>query len=217
MQDVPVERARIQEIYTRIAPFYDQVTGEAQRPAKDRAWRALAPRPGETVADVGAGTGQGLIEVAKAGAIRVVAIDFSPGMLAVAHEVLANAGVHQWVLLILGDATALPLGDASVDCVYSSYVLNVLPTRQIPMLLDELWRVLRPKGRLALVNLTEGVGADAAVSAEWRERFGRDPEAMSATRPVEALRLVQAAGFKDAWREYVGGAWPSEVILTSKP
>ena len=103
--------------------------------------------------DLGTGTGV----LARAAARRfpeadIIGVDFSRGMLAVARalaeeELGARNGRLEWVE---ADAARLPLGDASVDAVITSFVLQLVPQRQ--PVYREVRRVLRPGGRFAFVT-----------------------------------------------------------------
>jgi ubiquinone/menaquinone biosynthesis C-methylase UbiE len=215
--DIPIASERVQEIYSRIAPFYDDVTRLPEHRAKERALELLDRESGEALLDVGIGTGVGLAEiVSRSGPARVVGLDFSIGMIDVARQLFTRSRLSL-PLLVLADARRLPFAAASFDCLFSSYVLNVLPLAGIEEALAEFRRVLKPSGRLALANLTDGEGADAAFTDEWKERFLRDPEAMSATRPLRCLEAVRKAGFDVLLREYVSGegSWPSEVLIAT--
>ena len=91
------------------------------------------------VLDVGAGTGAASRAAASAGAARVVAIDFAPGLLAV------NA--HERPPAVVGDARVLPFRDEAFDAVVAAFSLNHLSDPAIA--LAEARRVLRPGGGLA--------------------------------------------------------------------
>lgn len=104
---------------------------------------ALGLRAGSEVLDVGCGTGDFLRELAHRGA-RPVGVDMSLGMLAA-----AGAGVS----VVQGDALLLPFPDRRFDAVSCGFVLrNVTSPRT---LVEELARVLRPGGALALLEVAE--------------------------------------------------------------
>jgi SAM-dependent methyltransferase len=111
---------------------------------------------GEEVLDVACGTGNVAIPAAAAGA-RVTGIDLTPRMLEIAQRRAADAGVEvQWTE---GDAEALPFEDGRFDVVLSAFGCMFAPRHEV--VADELARVLRPGGRLAVCSWTpEGAIGD---------------------------------------------------------
>ena len=117
----------------------------------------LIPRaniePGMDVLDVACGTGNASIPAARLGA-RVTGLDLSPGLVAIARERGAEAGVQiDW---LEGDAQSLPFDDDSFDRVISAIGHMFAPDHQRTA--DELRRVCRPDGRIAIACWTP-VGA----------------------------------------------------------
>jgi demethylmenaquinone methyltransferase/2-methoxy-6-polyprenyl-1,4-benzoquinol methylase len=119
--------------------------------------------------------------------------------------------------LLLGDARSLPFADAALDCLLITYTFEVLPLPDIAPVLDECLRVLRHGGRIAVVNLTEGEGAGAAMTDDWKRRYQDDPEYFGGARPLQLQAMLEARGFVGVSRTYVGPSWPSEVLLAQRP
>ena len=83
--DLGKDPARVSGMFDQVAGRYDR-TNTALSLGNDRLWRvatrrALAPRPGERILDLAAGTGASSVAIAQGG-VEVVAADFSPGMIA---------------------------------------------------------------------------------------------------------------------------------------
>ncbi|MBI3086892.1 MAG: methyltransferase domain-containing protein, partial [candidate division NC10 bacterium] len=114
---------------------------------------ALGPiHLGEAVLDLGCGAGLDALLAAQlvGPAGRVAGIDLSPEMLAVAEAGRAEAGLPQ-VEFREASVEALPFPDASFDVALSNGVLNLIPDK--PAALREIFRVLRPGGRLQACDI----------------------------------------------------------------
>jgi demethylmenaquinone methyltransferase/2-methoxy-6-polyprenyl-1,4-benzoquinol methylase len=154
------KRAVVEAMFDRIAPRYD-LMNRLMTFGVDRAWRrstiaALALRPSERVLDLACGSGDLAVEARASGA-RVVGLDFSAGMLRAARARGAECELLRGVALVRGDALALPLADASVDAVVSGFALRNFV--DVPHALAECARVLRPGGRIALLEVDRPASA----------------------------------------------------------
>lgn len=150
--DLRKDPARVRGMFDQVAARYD-LTNTTLSLGNDRLWRvatrrAVAPRSGERVLDLAAGTGASSLALARSGA-EVVAADFSPGMIA---EGRRRHGSVPGLTFVEADATALPFEDDEFDAVTMSFGLrNVDEPRQA---LAELLRVTKPGGRLAICEFS---------------------------------------------------------------
>jgi phosphatidylethanolamine/phosphatidyl-N-methylethanolamine N-methyltransferase len=142
-----VDSLSVENTYKRLAPIYDVIYGALLQHGRTCAMSRLAPRPGETILEVGVGTGLSALQYPPG--CRVVAIDLSAPMLERARTRLRHRGIDH-VKLCRMDAAALAFPDMQFDAIYAPYVLNVVPD---PVrVAREMVRVHRPGGRLVLLN-----------------------------------------------------------------
>ena len=127
----------------------------------DLAVALIATGPGDDVVDVGCGAGIAAERAARAGAASVVGIDPSPAMLKVARRTAHGAAVRY----VEGVAERLPLEDGSASVIWS--LATVHHWQDIATGLEEARRVLRPGGRLLVIERRVTPGATGHASHGW--------------------------------------------------
>jgi len=151
---------RIAGMFDAIAPRYD-LLNHLLSAGIDRRWRAAAIRSlqltgRETLLDVCCGTADVALESRRGrpsgrpSAARVVGVDFSGAMLAVGLRKVREAGEAGRISLLRGDAMRLPAADRSVDAVTIAFGIRNVQLPEVAC--TELARVLRPGGRLAILE-----------------------------------------------------------------
>jgi demethylmenaquinone methyltransferase/2-methoxy-6-polyprenyl-1,4-benzoquinol methylase len=188
------------QFYDRISRFYDCAAGVFERPYSEIARKRLAVAEDETVLEIGSGSGYCLRRmVESAGPTgRVYGADISTGMLRVTRSRLAKAGLCHRAGLYCGDAAKLPHGEAAFDAVLISFTLELFDTPEIPVVLQEVKRVLRPQGRLAVVSMSKEGGQSAAVRL-YEYVHKRWPSIDC--RPIYAEQALKDAGYGVTSRE----------------
>lgn len=194
-------------MFDEVAPTYD-LTNTLLSFGQDRSWRkkvekAVDPRVGQSILDLAAGTGASSVSFLKDG-VRVVAGDFSEGMLAVGRK------RHPEIEFVFADATKLPFKAAEFDATTISFGLrNVVDVEKA---LAEMFRVTKPGGRIVICEFSKPVGALrpfynfylGKLLPGFSGLFSKTPEAYSYLaesilawpNQVELAAKVSAAGFE---------------------
>ena len=156
-------RAETRAFYNKISKIYDLMAEHSEGPIRQKCLRKLAPTAGETLVEIGCGTGHVAASLAQSAGDsgRVYAVDLSGGMLDQTRRLLASQGLGSRVCLCCADAEQMPLRDASVDAVFMSFTLELFDNPDIPLVLKECKRVLRRGGRLGVAAVTEQLPAKA--------------------------------------------------------
>ncbi len=139
-----------EDAYRHVARWYDQIFGRMNAGLRGIGLKMFPPREGMQVLDVGCGTGIQLGCYQQAGC-RVTGIDASPAMLQVARHRLGTGAS-----LTVGDAARMPYPDHSFDLVLAATVLHEMPPQARAAALGEMKRVLRPGGRMLLIDFGAG-------------------------------------------------------------
>ena len=146
----------------RWAPYYDLAVnittlGQAQPLRRMTVDQALI-KPGDSVLDVGCGTGEvTLLAKTRAKDGKVYGIDPAPEMIAVARNKAARKGRE--IDFRVGVIESLPFTDASMDVVTSSLMMHHLPDDLKVRGLAEIYRVLKPGGRLLIADFMRPTGS----------------------------------------------------------
>jgi len=202
-------------MFDRIAPVYDAMN-RTMTAGLDRRWRRITAeaviRPEDAVLDACCGTGDLAIAGARLGG-QVTGLDFSERMLERARH---KAPELEWVQ---GDLLSLPFDDRSFDAATVGF--GVRNVDDLECALGELRRVLRPGGRLGILEITRPRGPLAPFYRFWFDGvvplLGRVLPGGSAYTylpasvrrfpgPAELTELIAAAGFRDVRvRLFAGG------------
>ena len=155
----------VRRLFDRIAPVYDAMN-RVMTAGLDRSWRRLTVeavvQPGDRVLDACCGTGDLALAAEREGGI-VTGLDFSPGMLERARR---KSDTVTW---IEGDLLALPFADGAFDAATVGF--GVRNVDDLEAGIRELRRVLRPGGRLAILEITTPRGALRPFFSLWFDRI----------------------------------------------
>jgi demethylmenaquinone methyltransferase/2-methoxy-6-polyprenyl-1,4-benzoquinol methylase len=205
----------VRSMFDRIAPVYDAMN-RVMTAGLDQRWRRATAeavvRPGDRVLDACCGTGDLALACERAGG-RVVGLDFSERMLERARR---KSQTVEWSP---GDLLSLPFPESSFDAATVGFGVRNLD--DLERGLGELRRVLRPGGRLGILEITQPRGVAAPFYRLWFDRLvpllGRLLPGGSAYTylpasvrrfpgPDELAALLAAAGFRDVrYRLFAAG------------
>ena len=205
----------VRNMFDRIAPVYD-VMNRVMTMGLDQRWRRTTARrvvkPGDAVLDAACGTGDLAIADARAGG-RVTGLDFAERMLERARR---KAPELDWVQ---GDMLELPFADETFDSATVGF--GVRNVSDLELGLRELHRVLRPGGRLGVLEITRPRGLLRYFYSLWLDRvvpllgkilpggaaYTYLPASVKRFPDVDALAAaLRDAGFTDVqYRTFAGG------------
>lgn len=182
--------------YDRLSRVYDLIAGGSEQKYTLLGLRLLNVTPGEAVLEIGCGTGGSLVELARqaGNSGRIFGLDISEGMLSVARGRLQKVHLSEQVELRCGDAAALPYPADSFDAVFMSFTLELFDTPEIPHVLQECRRVLRPRGRIGIVAMSNQ-GKPNLMTRLYDWAHVKMP-ALVDCRPIPARAFLEVAGFK---------------------
>ncbi len=197
-------------VYSEAAPMYDLWGSRAESKARKRALALAHIKNGESILEVAVGTGllfQEILRINPDGSN--VGIDLTPAMLDKAKSKAERSGAKNYQLVV-GDAYDLRFPDHTFDHVINSYMFDLLPEPDFARVLAEFRRVIKPGGRLLLINMTKG---EHWYQRFWESVYRLNPAWLGGCRGVLLTPALQGAGFVDLHRETVSQfGFPSEIL-----
>lgn len=200
------------QAWDRLSSSYDRQLWLERRPVR-AALELLAADRQERLLDVGTGTGEVLRQLARRERHprEAVGVDPSEAMLALVPPLPDGWSVRE------GDARDLPFADERFDVAVVSYVLQVLADADVPATLSELWRVLRPEGRLVTVTPyvpSHGPARPLAIALDRLAR--RDPTRFGGLRALDPRPQLERAGFALVRARHSLRGYPSLCVLARR-
>ena len=203
-------KPEVVKVYSAMAPIYDLWGGLTETHARQKALARAGIQDGEAILDVAVGTGLTFQEILRANPHGENAgIDLTPAMLAKAQTRAAKTGIRNYQLQV-GDAYALDFPDHHFNLVMSNYMFDLLPENDFALVLQEFKRVLKPQGRIVLVNMTRG---EKFYQRFWESVYRFNPRWLGGCRGVLLASALHQTGFQNIQREFVSQwGFPSEVM-----
>jgi demethylmenaquinone methyltransferase/2-methoxy-6-polyprenyl-1,4-benzoquinol methylase len=218
MVEATFTEEKVKHYYGWRASNYDAGSGfEIEHHAE--ALRLAEIQEGQHILDVACGTGRGTVGLAQAvgSTGRVDAIDLSDAMLAQARSKIEKLGLGDRVQFKQGNARELPYPDSSFDLLYNGYMFDLIPLDGFAPILKEMSRVLKPGGKLILLNMSKPDDRKTWFESVY-EKLKFEP-----CRPVLMSPFLESAGFTNIQRLYrptrgsiVALLWGQEIVLARK-
>jgi phosphatidylethanolamine/phosphatidyl-N-methylethanolamine N-methyltransferase len=208
--DVALEKRQVERAYELYAPVYDFIFNWIFAPGRDAAVHQLALKPGQTILEVGIGTGLNLPLYPPS--CRLTGIDLSQEMLDKAVERAQKLAMPNVVLKVM-DATSLDFADNEFDKAVATYTISAVPDPVA--VLREMRRVVKPGGTLVILNhfrserrlsgVVEDLVAPVCTRLGWKsnlamrpllEQVGLTPELVVKVNMFNGWRLVKCVNRK---------------------
>jgi demethylmenaquinone methyltransferase / 2-methoxy-6-polyprenyl-1,4-benzoquinol methylase len=217
-----LDPAHVESVYDDAAHRYDLYHGVTTLGSDQRGRRLVVEwgvRAGDRVLDAGGGTGStALLAAKRVGETgQVTVLDQSEGMMTAGRVRAREAGLEDRISFRTGDILALPFPDASFEAVLSTY--SLCPVYDPALGARELYRVLKPGGRLACAHSAEPQGRLTRLTAHLVEGvLWKLPSLSLGCRAIEVLPALEMAGARMVRSCRLGvPLWPFFVFVVEKP
>lgn len=208
-----LNKPEVIQVYTRTAPVYDIWGILTESKARKRALALARIRDGESILEVAVGTGLTFQKILKANPRgQNIGIDLTPAILAKAQRRAGQSGLTNYSLS-RGDAYDLQYPDQQFDVLVNNYLFDLLPEEDFVTVLTGFKRVLKPDGRLVLINMTKGAHF---YQHFWEAVYHLNPKWLGGCRGVLLSAALETTGFDHIHRETVSQlGFPSEIIIAT--
>ena len=210
---VKASKEDVRCLYAKYSRLYNAWSFITESKATNRALKLADIRDGESILEVAVGTGivfERIVALNPNGENE--GIDLSPEMLARAEKRL-NKRFSNYSLQV-GDTYSLPYPDGTFDLIVNNYMFDLLPEEDFVWILLEFKRVLKPKAKIVITNMTL---AKNWYSRIWDLLAKKNPRLLGGCRPICLEEDIQQSGFKNVRTEYVNQlTFPSLVVCAEK-
>lgn len=178
--------------YNALSRYYDVLIDPFQGRLRRRGIDFLSVSPDDHVLDIGCGTGRGLatLQSAVGPTGNVVGIDVAEQMCQLTQDRL---NVDAPSAVICSDALALPFNSDSFDAVLVSFTLELFEDKRQTVVLDEIRRVLAPRGRICVIAPST---AESTLIAPLYEQLNDVFPTLVDSRPLSVSSVLAQAGFE---------------------
>ena len=214
---LPITRSKTEarHSYDRLSRWYDLIAGGSEQKFRRVGLTLLDARMGETILEIGCGTGSSLADLANAVGQdgTILGIDISIGMLAQAAVKIKSTATTE-IYLVAADGLHPPLPAANIDAIFMSFTLELFAGDEIPLVLAACKRLLKDCGRIALVSMAQSDKTSLMTRLyEWAHIHW---ENYVDCRPIPTVKFLQESGYIiEASRQSSMWGLPVDIVLAS--
>jgi demethylmenaquinone methyltransferase/2-methoxy-6-polyprenyl-1,4-benzoquinol methylase len=193
---LPVTRSKTEarHSYDRLSRWYDLIAGGSEDKFRRMGLNLLNVRAGETILEIGCGTGSSLVALADAVGPdgKILGMDISNGMLAQAVRKIKQTSATN-IYTVAADGLHLPLTPNSLDAIFMTFTLELFASAEIPQVLAACKALLKDCGRIGLVSMAQS-GKKSLMTRlyDWAHIHW---ENYVDCRPIPTVKLLQESGF----------------------
>jgi ubiquinone/menaquinone biosynthesis C-methylase UbiE len=191
-----IDHSVVRGNYDRLSRWYDLLEGNWERKPRRAALAGLEICPRGRVLEIGCGTGNSIEDLHEitAGSGNVFGVDLSMGMLRQTQKRLQPGEIADQMALAQADAVRLPFRDEFFDIVFLSFTLEVFSQPEIPVVLADCYRVLKPGACLGAVAVSRSGGWGWMV---WLyERIHKAFPQVVDCAPIDLGNYLEETGFR---------------------
>jgi ubiquinone/menaquinone biosynthesis C-methylase UbiE len=181
--------------YDRLSRWYDLFVGNSEEHLAKQAIQMIDLKPGESILEIGCGTGANLNRMAQdiSPTGLMIGLDLSFGMLSHARKKVSLKLTEKIIRLVQGDGENLPIAAGKINTILLSFTLELFDNPMISALLAECRRVLIPSGRIGVVGLSRKPGNTLPVRVyDW---FHAQYPTMIDCRPILIEETLVSGGY----------------------
>ena len=209
---VKADKTAIKNMYAKFSKVFGLIE-KSEKSLRKRGLEMLRLKKGEKVLEIGFGTGTTLVKIAKYVGFEgeIHGIDLTPEMVAIAKELFSKNKVRN-ARIIEGDARDLPYEKRYFDAVYIASTLELFDTPDIPLVLKEIRRVLKSRGRLCVISIPKEEREDT-TGLKLYEWFHTKFPKYASCRPIYVENSITEAGFKVVKKDIIGLFFPMKIVI----
>jgi len=200
--------------YNRLAAFYDLWGKLTETKAQEKVIELAEIKDHQCILDVGCGSGTLLKEaILKNPHGTNIGVDFSPSMLRHAERKLKKQGFQNYTLQ-QGSIFDLPLEDNSMDILFSTFLIDLLPEDTFEDIANVFFRKLKPGGVVVIAHFSFGT---RPIHKIWYWIARTFPVLLTGCRPIQFQKYLENAGFTvEQDLQISQNTFPAEVVKGRK-